>query len=121
LTAVHTPEYCYAGSGYEAGGPIEVRVMAGAAPGTFWTTTFRKSSAAGAEQVRIFWAWSAGGPWAAPNHPRLFFMGKPSLYKLYVVAPGGAPAAAGQDPALDDFLAALLGTLNDALFPRPAA
>jgi len=121
LTAVHTPEYCYAGSGYEAAAPIETRAVDGPANGAFWTTAFRKGSAAGTEQLRIFWAWSAGGAWEAPHHPRLHFMGRPALYKLYVVAPGGADAAPGKDPALDDFLAGFLASLTDALFPRPTA
>ena len=48
--------------------------------------------------------------------PRLAFLGKPNLYKLYVVAPGAPDAEPGRDPQLDDFLATLLGSLNDALF-----
>src|SRR5207244_9729177 len=112
LTAVHTPEYCYRGSGYEVAGPIETRGVNGPAPGTLWTTAFRKATAANTDQLRIFWAWSAGGPWEAPDHPRLHFMGRPALYKLYVVAPGGAEAAPGTDPAVDDFLTAFLAALR---------
>src|SRR5437763_1252745 len=58
---------------------------------------------------------------AAHGHPRLHFMGRPALYKLYVVAPGGAEAAPGADPAVDGFLTAFLAALRDALFARPVA
>ncbi len=123
LTAIHTPEYCYRGSGYQVAAAIERRPadVPGAPPAAFWTTLFSKPSAAGAEQLRVFWAWSADGAWAAPDHPRLHYMGRPSLYKLYVVGNGLPDVAPGKDPLLDDFLASLLGTLNQSLFPRPAA
>ena len=119
LTAVHTPDYCYRGGGYDM---TEAIVRRGADGPTgacaFWTTSFRKSTAAGTEQLRIFWAWSAGDAWAAPDFPRLHFMGKPSLYKLYVVAPGGAEAVPGKDPVLDEFLTSFLAVLDRALFAR---
>jgi hypothetical protein len=121
LTAVHTPEYCYRGSGYDVAGPIERRVaeVTGGPPATFWTTQFEKKSAAGPEQLRVFWAWSAGKSWEAPDRPRLHYLGKPSLYKLYVVGAGQADVSPGKDAVLDEFLATLLGTLNQTLFAPP--
>jgi hypothetical protein len=118
ITAVHTPDYCYRGGGYEMTEAITRRGAAGA--NAFWTTTFRKSTAAGTDQLRIFWAWSAGEAWTAPDYPRLYFMGKPSLYKLYVVAPGGAEAAAGKDAVLDDFMTSFQAVLDKSLFGRRA-
>jgi hypothetical protein len=113
LTAVHTPEYCYTGSGYEMDGSItKFRVNGPAAE--FWTTAFQKPG--GADKLRIYWAWSATGAWRAPTYPRLAFLGQRSLCKLYVVAGGAVPAPAGQDPQLDDFFVRLLGSLNGALF-----
>jgi len=121
ITAVHTPDYCYRGGGYERTEAIVRREAEGpTGTNTFWTTTFRKSTAAGTDQLRIFWSWSAGGPWAAPDYPRLHFMGKPSLYKIYVVAPGGAEAVAGKDAVLDDFLTSFLAVLDKSLFGRRA-
>ena len=52
LTAVHTPEYCYRGSGYDQSGPIERRpaeVKSGP-PAALFTTQFEKKSATGTEQ-----------------------------------------------------------------------
>ena len=120
LTAVHTPEYCYRGSGYDVAGPIEKRGVDGKVPANFWTTAFRKQTPAGTDQLRIFWAWSAGDAWSAPDYPRLHFMGKRSLYKLYIVAHGAVDPSAGKDPALDEFLSNFLSALHDALFIRPA-
>ena len=123
LTAVHTPEYCYRGGGYDVAGAIVRRsadVPSGAAA-NFWTTQFEKKTTAGTEQLRIFWAWSADGVWHAPNFDaRFYYIGKPLLYKLYVVGAGQADITPGQDHVLDDFLASLLGTLNNALFAKPA-
>jgi hypothetical protein len=123
LTAVHTPEYCYRGSGYDVAGPIERRPaeVKHGPPAVFWTTQFQKKTAAGTEQLRVFWAWSAGQGWAAPDYPRLHYLGKPSLYKLYVVAGGQADVTPGKDAVLDDFLATLLGALNQSLFAPPVS
>jgi hypothetical protein len=117
LTAIHTPEYCYTGSGYEMDGGVG-KYTAKSSPAEFFTTAFQKPG--GAEPLRIYWAWSADGTWRAPNNPRLTFLGKRSLCKLYVVAGGGTAAAPGQDAALDDFIAKFVSTLNGALFAPSA-
>ncbi len=93
LTAVHTPEYCYAGSGYEMTTPVIRRPVDG---GEFFTTVFQKPGPSGGEATRLFWAWSADGTWRAPTHPRLTFLGRPLLCKLYVVAPSGIDIAPGR-------------------------
>src|SRR5262245_12452318 len=117
LTAVHTPEYCYTGSGYEMNGSIS-QYHAKAPAADFWTTAFQKPG--GADALRIFWAWSADGTWRSPTYPRLTYLGQRSLCKLYVVAGGVAAASSGQDEQLDKFFVILLGSLNGALF-APAA
>jgi hypothetical protein len=122
LTAVHTPEYCYRGSGFDQVGPVERRAaqVQGGPPAAFWTTQFGKKSASGTEQLRVFWAWSAGNGWSAPDSPRWHYLGRPMLYKLYVIGGAEPNVAPGKDAVLDDFLAVLLGTLNRSLF-EPSA
>jgi hypothetical protein len=122
LTAVHTPEYCYRGSGYDQIGPVERRTaeVQGGPPAAFWTTQFGKKTASGTEQLRVFWAWSAGNGWSAPDSPRWHYLGRPMLYKLYVIGAREANVAPGKDAVLDDFLAALVGTLNRSLFESSA-
>jgi hypothetical protein len=114
LTAIHTPEYCYTGSGYEMNGSTSHFEMP-SLDAEFWTTCFQKPG--GADALRIYWGWSANGQWRAPNHPRLSFLGKPSLCKLYIVAAGAGATAAGQDKQLDDFMTRFIGQLNGAMFP----
>jgi hypothetical protein len=121
LTAVHTPEYCYRGSGYDQAGPVERRSanVKNGPSAAFFTTQFEKKSAAGTEQLRVFWAWSDGRGWEAPGWPRCHYLSRSSVFKLYVVAGGLPDVTPGRDPALDDFLATLLGTLNQTLFAPP--
>jgi hypothetical protein len=121
LTAVHTPEYCYRGSGYDQSGSVERRSAPTSVgpPAALFTTRFEKKSAAGSEQLRVFWTWSDGRGWEAPDWPRFHYLRRSSLFKLYVVAGGLADVAPGRDPALDDFLATLLGTLHQSLFIPP--
>jgi hypothetical protein len=119
--AVHTPDVCYRGAGYEAAGPVtavEVPLPGGSAA-HLWTARFAKDQPSAAGQLRLFWTWSADGTWSAPSWPRLAFAGRPALYKLYVIQeqpPGGEPAAGG--PALG-FLPRLLPALSQSLFRPP--
>lgn len=113
LTAIHTPEYCYTGSGYEMTGSIAPFALP-AQSSAFWTTAFQKPG--GVDALRIYWGWSADGQWKAPNHPRLTFLGKQSLCKLYIVATGAGATAVGQDKQLDDFMSRFIDQLNGAMF-----
>lgn len=119
LTSQHTPDYCYAGSGY-TGSKIDRRLveLPEGQPAELFTTEFRKQNREGAEEVlRIFWGWSADSRWAAPKiDPRFAFLGKPVLYKLYIVAAGAVDFSPGRDPVLDEFLTMFISTLNRELF-----
>jgi hypothetical protein len=122
--AVHTPDVCYRGAGYEMAAdpePVEVRSGSGG-PAHFWMARFQKEGPGAEGQLRLFWSWSTGGgPWLAADRPRLAFAGQPDLYKLYVISdlttPDGPLAG---DPALD-LLRDLLPSLDRALAPAPAA
>lgn len=84
--AVHTPEVCYRGAGFDMIGtprPFSVRSELGDDLGTMWTARFLKNGEV-RTGIRLFWAWSNGGPWQAPDNPRWRFRGEPFLYKLYV-------------------------------------
>src|SRR5579884_589922 len=109
--SVHTPEICYAGIGYElAGTRVRWRdpSLAGA---EFWVSDFHKPRAISPDRVRIFYAWSVNGEWAAPESPRLAFFREPALYKLYVTRKMlQAEEPLEDDPAVD-FLKAFLPQL----------
>lgn len=112
LTAQHTPEYCYPGSGYQTiGETTEFRPPNRNAQ--FRTAVFRKVNLAGGEPLRIIWAWTADGQWSAPRYPELKFLtGK--LYKLYVVS-WAADRSPDDDKELLDFLTHLFCILEPHL------
>jgi hypothetical protein len=85
-TAVHSPEVCYAGSGFTATqAPTIYEVTAsGSASCTLWVGQFLRNGPT-PEPLRIYWAWSANGAWQAADNPRVQLAHLPALYKLYVV------------------------------------
>jgi hypothetical protein len=117
---VHTPDVCFAGSGYEAVLP-QTRFDFGSSttgPDEFWTTRFQRSDDRAAPQLRVFWAWSNTGAWKAVKYPRVEFARSPALYKIYVsrtLARTDLPTE--RDPAVT-FLRLLLPELRHALFPN---
>lgn len=115
LTAQHTPEYCYTGSGYKEVGQTRQFAAPGrtAETGGFRTAVFRKERGS-TESLRIFWSWSANGQWSAPKVPELQFLSG-SLYKLYIVS-WDSERTPEQDVEFQDFVAELLKTLQTSLF-----
>ena len=117
--AVHTPDICYRGAGYEALSSPARHVESCGPPSTeaeFWKARFGKPAANMPGQLRILWSWSASGAWKAPSNPRLTFGGAAALYKLYVIQqvfPGDSHA----DEISSDFVRQLLPQLNKSLFP----
>jgi hypothetical protein len=108
--AVHTPDVCYPNAGYQLVAP-PARHTLPSGPGEFWVGEFRKPEAPTRDELRIFWAWSAGGGWQVPRNPRLAFGGRHVLYKLCVirrVSQENDPVEGGQVLTfLNDFVPAL--------------
>jgi Protein of unknown function (DUF3485) len=108
--AVHTPEVCYSGAGYE----LQDRSAACAinTNAQFWTAKFTKKTS----HLRLYWAWNARGTWEASQGPRWQFRGEPFLYKLYVSRDisehaSVAPEADATAEFLHEFVPALKQTL----------
>jgi hypothetical protein len=104
--AVHTPEVCYRGAGYELFGPpkqheVAVGDSSGAKVAGFWTASFVKPGANGSE-LQLYWGWNGGDGWKAPTSPRWEFAGRPVLYKLYLSQVSNGAAA--DQRLVDDFL-----------------
>ncbi len=115
--SVHTPEVCYAGAGYETIGPRSRFVNPALADAAFWISDFRKANTATPDRLRIFYAWSAKGPWTAPQNPRLTFFRQPVLYKLYVIRQlAQADEPVEEDPAVE-FLKVFLPQVEKSVFP----
>jgi uncharacterized protein DUF3485 len=117
--SVHRPEYCYACAGYDMTAPAAACLFkaADAPPAQFWTAPFTKSEPDGPVHLRVYWSWSAGGAWQAPDSPRVAFAACPALYKLYVIQEtAAAPGRPDEGPAAE-FLRKALPTLNEVLSP----
>jgi hypothetical protein len=112
--AVHTPEVCYRGAGFdmlETPARTVLRDELGDEHGTFWNARFAKQ-ATSTSQHRLSWAWSDGGDWQAPANPRWEFRGRPFLYKLYASHELSSPSDAD---ATAEFLRVLLPELKKIL------
>jgi hypothetical protein len=122
--AVHTPQMCYRGAGYEMpedATRYNVDTGGDKPAGSFWTATFTKPAGLSSD-LRLFWAWDTRGPWEAAENPRWQFRGEPFLYKLYVAHDLTGQSDSG--PAADvaaKFLREFLPELGKALFPPIAS
>jgi hypothetical protein len=106
VVSIHTPDVCYAGSGFEVAEPARFAPAGLAESAEFWTTDMVRTRATEQTRLRVFYSWAAAGAWQAPETPRVAFAGSPVLYKLYLLRdlpPGSAPLA--EDPCLDFFKA----------------
>lgn len=121
--AVHRPEHCYRGAGYEMSAPPAHKTLDFVKQGSaqLWTARFVKDDPASPVQLRIFWSWFADGAWRAPESPRLAFAGKSVLFKLYAVHELTGPAQRVEDDPCLDLLHALLPEIARSIssFPQP--
>jgi hypothetical protein len=123
--STHTPDVCYATSGYDPVGDAErLQVNSGGpAAGEFRMMGFRPHALKGGDPLHVYWSWGASGKWQAPAtdsraaSPRLVFAGQPVLFKLYVVAPAEGERPADNNTARD-FIRDFLPAVNQALFPE---
>jgi hypothetical protein len=115
----HTPEVCYPSAGYSLEG--FKRIKAGPSPGAAFFTAravVSDSNATNGGHLRIFWSWNNGVRWEAPDDPRLSYMGRRALTKLYVVVETDGTEAS-EAPARE-FLSQLLPALDREFFPAGA-
>ena len=86
--AIHTPEICFSSSNYVLTRDRHVvSVEDGADSHAFWSVDFQTNDAQ-QQPLRVYYAWSAGDGWHAPEYPRFAFAGKPVLHKLQVTVKG---------------------------------
>jgi hypothetical protein len=115
--AVHTPDVCYLGAGYKLRGEVTRQTvpLPDGTSAAFWVGDFTKTTATGAESVRVRWSWTADGNWSAPDYPRWVFARAPVLYKLYVVHPLAEEDDLTKDDPYRKFVADLVPALNRRL------
>jgi Protein of unknown function (DUF3485) len=112
--SVHEPTVCYAGAGYAQSGDL---AKVAHDDDAFKSGRFVKGPP-NADILRILWAWSTDGRWAAPDNPRRTFgRGTNALLKLYVIRQVGPSDADGSKDAADEFLDDLLPELKRCLSP----
>jgi hypothetical protein len=117
--AIHTPDQCMVGAGFqklEEERPESVVLPTGGEARVL-TSQFLKVDPNVTQNQRILWCWSSDGKWIAPQMGRVELTGSPHWYKLYVttVLPGQQRTSDISDSK--EFLRQFLPVLNEALFP----
>lgn len=119
----HTPEKCYANSGFDALGENDHYIVnVGKTPAEFYTNRFRKGESGEAIQnLRIFWSFSVDGSWLAPTSPKYQFQlaGYSALCKIYAITelPANSEGRPDESAAVG-FLERFLPVVNEHLFPK---
>jgi Protein of unknown function (DUF3485) len=115
--SVHTPDVCFEGAGYQkVSAPVGFTLPYGTSDrkGNFWTMGMRQK-AVPSTGLRVFWAWTAGGPWQAPDYPRLTFARHRTLFKLYVLRGTTDEDIRVEEDPCAELMRALLPALDRAL------
>jgi len=92
-TSVHTPEVCYPSQNYKTTTERSRVIVAhdeqrdDSRSDEFWRVTFETNDVA-AQDVHVYYGWSQGDRWQAPDQPRFHFSGSPWLYKLQLSSVG---------------------------------
>lgn len=116
--AIHTPEVCYRGAGYELREEPSV-VGIKEIPGSQWWTGMFLKQASNPTRLQLFWAWNSRGDWEAATAPRWQYRGEPYLFKLYVSRDVGSQAGKDLRSELThDFLRDFVPVLKQSLFPN---
>lgn len=115
----HTPDVCYAGSGFEVEKPKRFHLpQAGkAAAPEFWTARFVRERASGKTHLRIFWSWFGSEQWKVADNPRLAFAGEKALHKLYLIREMTTPDEAIDTDACVEFMQDLLPAFRQSMVP----
>jgi hypothetical protein len=117
--AAHTPQTCYAGSGFELEGaetPYQAKIGPNGEVAEFWRGDFRKSGRVTNTGLRIYWSWSPDGVWKADANPRVTYVSARALYKIYVVNQAiltGEPRESEPGP---QFIRQIMPLLNQTVF-----
>jgi Protein of unknown function (DUF3485) len=82
--SVHSPEVCYAASGFVQNTEKTLHSGSDGDSYHFWKAKFAKPGTAAPGSLWVFWSWNKGDGWRAAENARWTFAGAPVLYKLYV-------------------------------------
>lgn len=113
--AVHTPDICYAGAGYELRGAVHKHKATDA---ELYTCLFEKPGLV-PDPLRILWTWTTDGVGCAPDNPRFHFARADALYKVYLIRHTTRVDDPVQDDPALEFLSVLQTELKRCLSPTP--
>lgn len=117
--AVHTPDVCFKGAGYElTAPPVRYAVPGDDQNAEMFMGDFRDPDSPVPGHLCVLWSWSTGGRWQATDHPRLTFASAPALYKLYVTCKLPPSGHFDEGPRAT-FLPALLREIGRTVFSQP--
>src|SRR5262245_25254287 len=125
--SAHTPNVCYAGSGFVQRAP-ENSLHPFAFPGQpeepFWTNTFVKEDTTGRQLVRVFWSWynpldeeaqQGKVHWQAAKNARWQFGNTRALYKMYFTSVMRDPKETTEESPCSRFARDFLPIVDKAL------
>ena len=114
----HTPEVCYAGSGFEVEKPTRFVLPSttAEAPPEFWTARFVRERASGKTHLRIFWSWHGSESWKVAENPRLSFAGERDLHKMELIREQITADEPMEGDACVEFMQDLLPALKQSVF-----
>jgi hypothetical protein len=86
--SVHTPDVCYAGQDYSVlESPARTQFDAGkGSQDELWGTSLQSTNLT-TGSLRVYYGWSTGGRWSAPDDARFAFAGQSHLFKIQVAGP----------------------------------
>ena len=117
MIAAHTPEVCYAGSGYTLDSPSVLERRDGPdGRRAVFRTALASREGTNPSALRIFWAWKGSAGWLAPEHPRWEFSNQSALCKLYVVRETGRAIVNPEADPCNGFLEVFLPELDRLVF-----
>jgi hypothetical protein len=114
----HSPNGCYQFNHYTIlQEPQRVEIPAGGSETHFWEIAVQ-SGEVDAQKLQIYYAWSDGGEWSAPDEPRFQFGARAFLYRIQAMSAIEHDADPSADtacrPFLDEFLPVVAEHLANA-------
>ena len=118
--AEHTPDQCFVAAGYTMlSEPNPYKIETDLVPGNFNYTVFQKDEPDRTHRQRIFWTWHDDEEpgFQAPSNPTWSFVGKPALYKMYIMSELGSDPPPLEESPIIHFSREALPVLEEVLFP----
>lgn len=103
--SVHKPEVCFPSQNFRLLGKhkkVKIRDASGV-DHEFWMVDFRSEDLE-ARLLHVYYAWSTGGPWSAPDQPRFAFAGNLYLYKIQLQSYASPTALQESEDPVPNFL-----------------